>query len=633
MALFHDASGGNSMRFDRLAPAVAAASLVIGASPVLAATVTVSDISVTIADGVTLTVPSIQVTDGNLDEAEVRALFTDSLDKVAATLATFDAGEVAVPELTLTTIVQPTTPGAQPVTSTTVYRDLELSGVTDGIATSARMGSMESTSTGEFTFAGGETTTGLFNLAGIVGFYGASSGDPAMRPIYRDLLMTGMKLAGPGFQCDIGNASGDEFSSRPLETTMTELMRVAAELEAAETQGKPPSPEALTTFINYYVDIFTAFQSTPMTIAGFDCNGSSEAGNPLSATSGPLTVGSFEPGIYPEIVVDDFRLDVPAEGHFALGNLTWKRIDFAPTLAAIEAVGGTLDLSWLEKNWRELIPAVEGFSFSGLDLDVPGEAAGARVVASVGSFDLSLGDYVNGIPARISTVTSDVQVPLPESGEGSELRAVGIDVLDLDSALSMHWDEGQKSILVDKLELAGTDMGRLTISGIVGNAGPELFSADTQVQTVAALALTVREVTIDIENRGLAPALIALAAAEQKLPPAQFHVALAGMAQALPLAVLGATPEAMGLSQALGGFLAGAPQLTVTLTSINPAGIGLAEFMAAQQDPAALKGKVAIAASISGEPVPFTWPDAPASPPPTDPASPPAIKLDPKVNG
>ena len=53
------------------------------------------------------------------------------------------------------------------------------------------------------------------------------------------------------------------------------------------------------------------------------------------------------------------------------------------------------------------------------------------------------------------------------------------------------------------------------------------------VQNVAALGLTVREVTINIENQGLAPALIALAAAEQKMPAAQFHIALAGMAQAL----------------------------------------------------------------------------------------------------
>jgi hypothetical protein len=153
------------------------------------------------------------------------------------------------------------------------------------------------------------------------------------------------------------------------------------------------------------------------------------------------------------------------------------------------------------------------------------------------------------------------------------------------------------------------------------------------VQQVAALALTLREITIDIENQGLAPALIALAAAEQKMLPAQFHIALSGMAQALPLAILGATPEAQGLSQALGAFLAGTPQLTVTLTAVNPAGISLAEFMAAQDNPALLKGKVAIAASAAGEPVPFTWPDAPAPPPPTDPASPPGLKLDSKVNG
>ena len=623
------------MKYNRLASALAATSLAVLATSAFAATVTVNDISVTIAEGMTLAIPSIEVTDGNLDEAQLRGLFAGGLDNVVQTLATLDAAKVSIPELTLTTAVQ--VAGGQPITSTTTYKDFELTGITDGVATSSRMGSMQSSTTPDgTTVTSGEMTTGLLNIGGIAGFYGsgAPTDDTTMHPIYRDILMTGIKFTGPGFNCDVGDASGSEFSSRPLKVAYAELMKAATELAAADTGGAPPSTEAITTFVNYYVDLFTAFQSSPTTVASLSCSGKSEAGNPLTVATGPLTIGGFEPGIYPELVVDDFRVDVPAEGHFTLGNFTWKPMDFAPTIATLQTVSTSINLAWLEQNWRQLIPAIEGFAFSGLDFDVPdGQSPGQRAAGTVGSFDLSLSDYVNGIPARISTVASDVRVPLPESGEGSELRAFGIEVLDLDSEVSLHWDATQKSILVDKLELTGTDMGRLTVSGIIGNAGPELFSPDTKVQNVAALGLTVREVTINIENQGLAPALIALAAAEQKMPAAQFHVALSGMAQALPLGILGATPEAMGLSQALGGFLAGAPQLTVTLTAVNPAGISLAEFMAAQQDPAALKGKVKIAASVSGEPVPFTFPEPPPPASPTEPVSPPAMKLDPKVSG
>ena len=70
--------------------------------------------------------------------------------------------------------------------------------------------------------------------------------------------------------------------------------------------------------------------------------------------------------------------------------------------------------------------------------------------------------------------------------------------------------------------------------------------------------------------------------AEEKQPPQSFQIVAAGMAQALPLAMLGGTPDAVQLSNALGKFMAGTSNLTLTLTSTDPRGIGLAELMAAE---------------------------------------------------
>ena len=140
----------------------------------------------------------------------------------------------------------------------------------------------------------------------------------------------------------------------------------------------------------------------------------------------------------------------------------------------------------------------------------------------------------------------------------------------------------------------------------------------------AAAALTATDLAIEIENAGALSLIVAAAAAEQRQPPETFQVAIAGMAQALPLAVLGGTPEALELSAALGAFMAGTPNLKLTLTATDPQGIGLAELMAASEDPTALKDKVTIAAEVSGEPVPFVWPSsepepAPAPAPPANP--------------
>src|SRR5690606_2048542 len=78
----------------------------------------------------------------------------------------------------------------------------------------------------------------------------------------------------------------------------------------------------------------------------------------------------------------------------------------------------------------------------------------------------------------------------------------------------------------------------------------------------------------------------------------------------LPIATLGPTEEATALGEALRAFIDGAPNLKLTLTATDPAGIGLAEFEAAQQNPALLAGKLRIVAEAGDEP-PGAAPPAP----------------------
>ena len=110
-------------------------------------------------------------------------------------------------------------------------------------------------------------------------------------------------------------------------------------------------------------------------------------------------------------------------------------------------------------------------------------------------------------------------------------------------------------------------------------------------------------------------ALADAAAAAEEATPEVFHIVMAGMAQAMPLAMLGGR-EALRVSEALGAFVRGAPNLTITLTSTDPKGIGLAELMAAEDNPALLRDKVTVTAEASGEPVPFVWPEIAPAPEP-----------------
>lgn len=587
-----------------------------------AATLTVTGIEAKGEGGFELTVPTVEAVDANMGEGAIRALFSEGFAAQASALAGLDAAAIRIPEITLAYDV-PGTDGETTRGSVT-YRGIELLDVADGIAQSARVEGADITGgTDDVVIALGPLTTDLLDIGGIIGFYGLAADRPAeMRPIYENFAIEGGTLTSEAVNCTLGAAMAETFSARPLKTSFTDLLSVTSQLQAAEESETPASPEAIAAIIDFYADIFTAFESSPTSFEGFSCEGTDPDGKAFTLAAGPGRVDGFSPGLYPAISLDNFAIEAE-DGWFRLGNFTWKTMDLEDAIENLSAAGGEIDEEWLAANWRGLLPGIEGFSLAGLTFDVPDTSTGGggRVAAEVASLDLTLGDYVNGIPATIASTGAGINVPVPTGADGAALRAMGLDTLSMDYGIDARWNRDQRTITIDRLALAGDQLGGITISGTLANAGEELFSEREEVMLVAAMGLTATEITIEVENAGALSLMLAAAAAEEKQDPKTFQVAAAGMAQALPLALLGGTPEALGLSNALGAFLNGTPNLKLTLTAVDPAGISLPELMAAQENPALLKDKVSIAAEANGEPVPFVFPtgaEAPTEPAPTE---------------
>lgn len=608
--------------------ALAILALAVLPAAAYAETVTVKDITVKDATGFTMTVPSVEIVDGNLDEAAIRSLFSADYAKTISNLSTLDATSLTIPTISvLYEVPSPTDPKAT-TPATILWRDLVLSGVEDGVAKGgASIGSISVDGAGT-SFVMGKMSASYFDLGGILSFYGLTGSKPAsdeMRPIYKDFTFDGMTMTGPGLDCSIGSASASEFSARPLKHTMNELMMRTQELEAAQTAYKEPTSEQIAWLVGFYADFLTAVTSTPSTVDGMKCHVQDPTtGRPIDVTSGELTVGGFEPGIYPAIGLNDLRIAVGGEGFMEFGNFTWKKIDFNGPIKALLDVGPTIDAAWFETNWRKIIPALDGFSLADVSFDLPDESTRRpddRIVGGIGSLDVSLSDYVNGIPTTIVTNSAGVRLTVPDSAEGAPLRALGLETLNLGYGAKLHWDEATRTIAVEDLQFFGDQIGSLKITGTIANAGPELFADNPDTATAAAMLLTVTDLKIDLVNQGIAPMIVAGAAMEQHLAPEQFYVQAAGMARALPLAMLGGTPEAVKLSTALGEFMDGRPQLTLTLKSVDPKGLGLIDLMAAQANPETLKGKFTIEATASGEKVPFVFPDLSvlSTPPTTEP--------------
>ena len=75
----------------------------------------------------------------------------------------------------------------------------------------------------------------------------------------------------------------------------------------------------------------------------------------------------------------------------------------------MRAAPEALDEAWFTANARSLFPAMEGFAFSDVVVDVPDpEAEGGRIKGGVGAFDLTLSSYLNGLPTAMTTTASNI---------------------------------------------------------------------------------------------------------------------------------------------------------------------------------------------------------------------------------
>jgi len=589
-----------------------------------AETLTVTDIEIKGENGFELRVPSIEAVDANVDEAAIRMLFTEDFTKSAETLAGLDATAIRIPEIIIAYDV-PDESGAV-TRAQAIYNDFEMTGVKDGIASTTTFGGTTmsgDSQDGVMTF--GAMSMDNLDMGAALGFYGLTADRSAdTRTIYENYVLEGGSITGDDINCIIGSASTGAFQARPLKSTFTDLLQFATELQAAETAKTEPSPEAVAAVIEFYADLLSAMKSEPILFEGLSCEGKGPDGMAFALSAGPAVIDGFEKGIYPGFALDNFVFEAD-DGWFRLGNFTWKPMGIEDALENLAEAKGEFSDEWLAAHWRFLIPQIQGMSLADLAMDIPAEDGSAgRVQAAIGSFDLSLADFVNGIPATISTNATDIDFTIPEGDEGDALRSMGIEKLSLGYDVAASWNEDDKTIAIERLSFAADDLGGIAISGTLANAGRELFSERNEVALTAAMSLTVTDLKIEVENAGALSLILAAAAADEKQPPESFQVVAAGMAQALPLAVLGGTPDAVELSNALGAFMAGTANLTLTLTSTDPRGIGLAELMAAEENPAMLKDKVKIAAETSGEVVPFVWPEPAAepTPPPAPPAEP-----------
>ncbi|WP_193335446.1 hypothetical protein [Devosia beringensis] len=543
-------------------------------------------------------IPTIDAVAANMDEATLRDVFSGDLVDNAEALAGLTATSITIPEITLNVEVTTDDTTTQ---STVVWHDIVLDDVVDGVAASVTMSGTTVTTSADASGDFGALSARQVDIGGLLGLYGLVDGEgqTEMQTLYSDFSFSGGSFTAPEISCDFGAVTAAEFRGRPISSSFVEIMAL---LEALDDPMDDPSPELLGKALHLYADVLTAFESSPVQFDGFDCSGVDEDDNAVDFSVASMTMGGMSPGIYPSIDMTDMDLAVGEDGTISIHTLSFKSIDLSAPLAAIQAAPVALDDSWFADNARSLIPAFAGFSIGDVAIDVPDpDLADGRIVASVGSFDLALSDYVNGIPTSLNTSANNVILEIPATSSDEQLQtlvALGLTSIDAGFVIDASWDETASTIAINEVSLTGADLATVTLAGTINNATEALFSSDETTMLAASMGLALSDLQLDIDDAGLSDIILSIAAAEQGSDAATLRPVFAGLAEGTVIGMLAGAAEAQKIGSAVSAFVSGkAKSLSIGLTAKQQPGLGIIDFMAAEQDPTVLLDKVTIDAT------------------------------------
>jgi hypothetical protein len=544
-----------------------------------------------------MTIPTVQVVNSSIDESTLRAILSGDLASHADELATLKATSIRVPEVRMEYALP--APDGTLQQSTTTLRDIRLNKVTNGIAQAVIIGGADTVSnngTAKF----GKISAEDFDIGRMLAFAGLVKGDPTgpRRTVYRKLMTSGGTVVSPEASCTFGPYSVDRVSLRPLKTSFQE----AFALLERNAKEKDLSPEDSVTLLAFAADVVDAIETSPFKIGALACKGVDDKGKPIEVSLGGIDVGAFARARYPEIVVRDLDIKVEGDGELSLGEFRFKGFDLSGTLATLKQAEGKIDAQWIEENYRLLLPTFDGFALSKFAMDIPDpDKPGERVKAAIAKFDLTLTDYLNGIPTDVSTSASHIVVDLPEDTSDDNIKlllAYGLKKFDLGFDVGVKWDEKANEIRLDRFNISGADMGSVAGAVVVGGAVRDLFSTDLLTQAASALTLTFKSAKVNVKDAGLANIIMRAAAADAGKDVETLREAAASFTKGSIRLFLGPAANASKVADAIADFVNGKRSLSVTAKSKDEEGVPLVEFPKLRSDPEALLDKFDIDAVV-----------------------------------
>ena len=570
-----------------------------GAAFAAAGTVTLNDVTIDLS-GVTYSFPAAAFTGLNVSQSDLAALFDkNATEPLSARLARLSAKEFTIPELTVSQRVGPES-------RKTVYRDVNARDIVNGriasLTTATATVEVTGRPTGPVTGTLGRFTLNDFDSVQAARLYDAKADaqPTAMTRIYGAFALEDMVLNdAKGPQVRVARIAGKDFSARPTKESWSETMALLG-ANADKMDKAPPVDRAR--IVSSLADLLGAFQIGSMEATGLevcDANAKEQGGGRIARIA--YTGASGEKPT--DLRVED--LEIAADnGRVRIGLIGFTGFSFQSTLDGLKILSDKPLKDIDPADMRALVPTVGTMRFSGLDFDVPNtretkEPKPENIRFTVKDIEVTADKPVNGVPTDLRMAVRNMVFPVPpDTSENGlkDLAAMGYKVLDLSLLTAASWNEPGNELVVREVSLSGADMGSATLRGVLGSVSKDVFNSDSTVALVALVGATAKTLDLTIENKGLFERAMAEAAKKQKRTPDDLRREY-GMAAAVAVpAILGSSPSARNLGQAIARFVAKPGRLFISAKTKDPVGLGIAD-VAAIGEPAAILDKLDVTAT------------------------------------
>ncbi|MET7247255.1 hypothetical protein ABZT49_28290 [Methylobacterium sp. EM32] len=537
---------------------------------------------------VTLKAPKLELRGTALSRDEARAILDPAgpapwrtrLDKISAR-------EIVIPVLR---VEQPTGGRVQ----VAVYHDVVARDVAAGRIGTLEAGGATLTVEGpgpDAAGAYGRLSAREIDLPGLARLFTETGGpDAAPIRIYGGVTAEDIALTNPdGASLRIARIDARDLTGRPTTIPWAESVRALAE-GAGGGNGNSTGPER-SRLSGLAADLIDGIGVGGLEISGvtFAAPGGGKRPNPVQASLARVTYG-LEDGAG-RMRAEGLSVDAPA-GRVALKGLTLSGLSLKPVLEGLRrAAAGPLEQAEL----RRYAPGIGRIAVEALDVDLPAQpsadnpqqdplkAAGPMRFA-VRNADLAMSDLRDGVPTASRLAFDGFTCAVPPGTTApvlADLAGLGYTSLDLSGTAETRWDEAAREVIVKNVTLTGKDMGTARITGTIGGIGKEVFDPEPMVSSLALLGASAKSLGLTLENGGLFQRFVDQQAKAQSLKPEELQREYGTAAMLGIPAVLGGSPSAKALGQAVSRFVVKPGRLSVSAAAKDPAGLGLMDFSTA----------------------------------------------------